>query len=49
VARQTFEQAVPLARADAAAAVDGLSAALTRTLDALLPWLEDTLARAARG
>lgn len=49
VARQTFEQAVPLARADAAAAVDGLSAALTRTLDALLPWLEDTLTRAARG
>jgi ABC-type uncharacterized transport system auxiliary subunit len=49
VARQTFEQTVPLARADAAAAVDGLSAALARTLDALLPWLEDALARATRG
>jgi ABC-type uncharacterized transport system auxiliary subunit len=47
VAWQRFEQNVPLVRADAAAAVDGLSTALTRTLDALLPWLEDALVHAA--
>lgn len=47
VARQVFTQAVPLAKGDAAAAVNGLSTALTRALDQLLPWLEDALARAA--
>ena len=46
VARQRFAQSVPLARADAAAAVDGLSTALTRTLDALQSWLEEALKRA---
>lgn len=45
-ARRRFDAGAPVAAADAAAAVDALSQALTTVLDALLPWLEEALAAA---
>ena len=47
VARHQFAAAVPSARADSAAATVALSAAVTEVFDALLPWLEVELQRAA--
>ena len=43
VARRQFAVELPTARADSAAAAAALSAALTLSFDALLPWLEDAL------
>lgn len=43
LARQRFTADVPLARADAAAAVAAMSQALARIFDQLLPWLEARL------
>jgi ABC-type uncharacterized transport system auxiliary subunit len=46
-ARRTFEAAVPVERADSAAAAAALGRAVADTFDALVPWLEEQLARAA--
>lgn len=40
VARRRFEAAAPVAKEDAAGAVDALSRALTSVLDEMMPWLE---------
>lgn len=47
IARRQFEASVPTARADSAAAAIALSEAVGQVFDALLPWLEDELQRAA--
>ncbi|GIL04419.1 MAG: hypothetical protein BroJett031_09390 [Betaproteobacteria bacterium] len=46
-ARRTFEAAVPVERADSAAAAAALGRAVADTFDALVPWVEEQLARAA--
>jgi ABC-type uncharacterized transport system auxiliary subunit len=47
VARRSFEAAAPAARDDSAAGVDAMSVAAGRAFDALVPWLEAELERAA--
>lgn len=47
VARRSFEATVPTTSADSAAAATALSQATGRVFDALLPWLEGELQRAA--
>ena len=47
LARRQFEAVVPTANATAPAAAAALSSALTQAFDALLPWLEAELQRAA--
>jgi cholesterol transport system auxiliary component len=47
IARRQFEASAPTARADSAAAAIALSQAVGQVFDALLPWLEDELQRAA--
>ncbi len=47
VAHRSFEAAVPTASADSAAAAAAMSVAVTRTFDAVVPWLESELAAAA--
>ena len=46
VARHQFEASVPTPSANAPAAATALSAALTQTFDALVPWLDTELQRA---
>lgn len=46
-ARRSFEAAVPVERADSAAAAAALGRAVADIFDALVPWLEEQLARAA--
>lgn len=46
-ARRSFEAAVPVERADSAAAAAALGRAVADVFDALVPWLEEELARAA--
>lgn len=46
-ARRTFEAAVPVERAASAAAAAALDRAVADIFDALVPWLEEQLARAA--
>lgn len=46
VARRQFEASVPTASATAPGAAASLSAALTQTFDALVPWLDTELQRA---
>ncbi len=46
VARRQFEASVPTASATAPGAAAALSAALTQTFDALVPWLDTELQRA---
>lgn len=48
VGRRSFEAVVPAARADSAAAAAALSQGVAQLFDAAVPWLEDTLQRAAR-
>jgi ABC-type uncharacterized transport system auxiliary subunit len=45
--RRSFDAAVPAERADSAAAAAALGRAVADTFDALVPWLEDQLVRAA--
>ena len=47
VARRQFEAVVPAASATAPAAAAAISAALTQSFDALVPWLDAELQRAA--
>jgi ABC-type uncharacterized transport system auxiliary subunit len=47
VARRSFTADVPTARADSAAAAVAMSLAVAAVFDAMLPWLEDELQRAA--
>jgi ABC-type uncharacterized transport system auxiliary subunit len=47
VAQRRFAASVPAERADAASAVAAMSAAVAQAFDALVPWLEDELLRAA--
>lgn len=47
VAQRRFAAAVPVERADAAAAAAAMSAAVAQTFDALVPWLEEAMQRAA--
>ncbi len=50
VARRGFEQDTPVAREDAAAAVDAINLAFAALLDELSPWVEDAVRAApARG
>ncbi|WP_349742973.1 ABC-type transport auxiliary lipoprotein family protein [Roseateles cavernae] len=48
VARRRFDAEVPARSASAAGAAQALSQALSQSFDALLPWLETELARAAK-
>ena len=47
VARRSFEAAAPAAREDSSSGVEAMSAATGQVLDALVPWLEAELERAA--
>ena len=46
--RRSFTVAVPVARADAKAAVDAINRGVTLILDELVPWVEATAASAVR-
>ena len=47
IARRRFDAARPSVRADAPAAAEALSTAVAEAFDALVPWLEEALQRAA--
>jgi len=47
LARRQFVAEVPAARADSAAAAAAMSQAVSTAFDALVPWLDDELQRAA--
>lgn len=49
LARRQFVADVPTARADSAAAAAAMSQAMSAAFDALVPWLDDELRRAAAG